>query len=109
MLAFLSWSCIEPEAGETGFYASPCAGTFSDILQCRSDTGGTDPESDVEPGDDVGPFTCADACQQFAECGLLDTTEVGECTSSCLSDDDVNQILLDCIRDNGCNVNACFG
>ena len=108
-LALGLWACIDIEDGESGYYASPCSGSFYDILLCGRETGGTDPADISAPTttEPEGPFTCADTCQLIADCGFGDPSQVDSCTSGCLQDN-VPQSLLDCFRDNGCDFQICI-
>ena len=107
-LTLTTLSCIDT-AEETGYYSAPCSGSFHDILLCARETGGaTPPEVDLVGRTEEERFTCSDACQRMVTCGYVLAEDVDPCVFSCLRDSMFDQEVLDCIRDNECNVNQCF-
>ena len=107
---FGSVSCIDTDNGETGHYSTPCSDLrFRDILLCAAETGAAAPvEDEVTPVLEDRPYTCAHACQDFMVCGLISPDDLEACIMGCLTDPLIDQTVLDCIRDNGCNSVSCF-
>lgn len=100
--------CLDP-AAETGYYSAPCSGSFYDILLCARDTGAAPPRAEVLViGTSEPRFTCANACQRSIDCGYIDPEDDDACTSSCLMDAAFDQEVLDCIRDNECDIGQCY-
>jgi hypothetical protein len=104
-----SLSCVDVEGGDTGFYSSPCRGSFRQILLCDRESGGTDPSGTTPTSGDTGDGTptCSSVCQQLAGCGAFPSSEIGACTADCLSEN-IPQSILDCIHQAGCNYEQCF-
>lgn len=110
-LPLLVWTaCVDTDDGERVYYSTPCSDVrFHDILQCVRETGGAPPiEGEATPISQDPPYTCARACEDFIECGFVAPEDFEACTRDCLSDPEIDQTVLDCIRDNGCNSFNCF-
>lgn len=101
--------CLDADT-ESGVYGSPCASAFGRLLLCGREGGGADPGA-TTPGGTTGDttYTCQDACETFAQCGLLAQENIAACAQECSTDATPTQ--LDCLRTAGCNLNAieaCF-
>ncbi len=105
-------ACVDATEGEQGVYGSPCATGFNQVLLCGRESGGADPNpGGGTTGGGEQPYTCADACQQFADCGFFqEPGDQAQCEAECPAGS--NPAQLECIRDAGCSIEqlqVCFG